>query len=216
MSNMEQFFKTHRQAFDALEPAPDAWEKLQQARKQQLPRQARLFQLGWWKIAAAFAIISLLGVGLFLNKPQTSDELSFAETPLEIQLETIEGTPTSLSSLEGKVVLVKFWASWSDACRNANCEVYLPIYEKYRDQGFEIFAVSLDTQAESWRAHVEEENLCWIQVCDFQGFQSPICECYDVKKVPTTYLLDRDLKIVAKDPSEKELENKLQELLAYN
>lgn len=214
--NIEQFFKDHRQEFDALEPAPDAWQKLQRARRQKPKPQTRFFQLGWWKMAAVFAIISVLVALAIFNSSPLSDGLEYAEMPPEIQLETVEGAPVSLSSLEGKVVLVKFWASWCKTCRNANCDVYLPMYEKYRDQGFEIFAVSLDTKPDTWKDYVEEENLCWIQVCDFQGFESPICECYDVTKVPTTYLLDRDLKVVAKDPSEEELEVKLKELLAYN
>lgn len=209
---MEDFFKYHRDEFDHLEPTPGAWERLQQARQPVTKRRNFSFILNknaWLKIAAAFVLVSTIAILLFKNTNETSSNLDFAD----IELETPQGEPVSLSSLEGKVVLVKFWASTSTDCRNDNCDVYLPIYEKYEHKGFEIFAVSLDTQPQEWKDYVEEENLCWVQVCDFRGLDSPICECYDVTKVPTTYLLDRDMQIVAKDPSEEELENKLQELL---
>lgn len=209
---MEDFFKYHRAEFDHLEPAPDAWERLQQARQPATAKRRTFsfYKNHWLKAAAALVLVSTIAIFLFKNMAETpSSKLDFAD----IELETSEGDPVSLSSLEGKVVLVKFWASTSTDCRNDNCDVYLPIYEKYEDKGFEIFAVSLDTQPQEWKDYVEEENLCWVQVCDFRGLDSPICECYDVTKVPTTYLLDRNMQIVAKDPSEEELEDKLQELL---
>ena len=61
----------------------------------------------------------------------------------EIALPTPEGDTLRLSDFRGKIVLIDFWASWCGPCRRENPHVK-KLYEKYKDQGFEILGVSLD------------------------------------------------------------------------
>ena len=60
---MEDFFKYHRDEFDVLEPAPDAWERLQQARQVQPAARIVLFRsTQWLKIAAAVVFVSSMAL----------------------------------------------------------------------------------------------------------------------------------------------------------
>jgi thiol-disulfide isomerase/thioredoxin len=116
-----------------------------------------------------------------------------------------------LSSLKGKVVLIDFWASWCGPCRKENPNV-VRIYNKYHNEGFEIFGVSLDRNRDSWLKAIKNDNLSWIHVSDLKYWQSEGARLYGVNSIPFTVLLDKDGKILAKGLRGKSLEDKLEEI----
>lgn len=139
-------------------------------------------------------MLFLLGVlGLsFAGKAQ----LKIGGSVPEINLPDASGDSTRLSGLKGKVVLIDFWASWCGPCRAAN--PYLQkLYKKYREQGFEIYAVSLDTKRESWLRAIKKDRLKYTLVLDLEGWNSKTAELFFVDALPTNFLLDRTGKIVA-------------------
>lgn len=123
-----------------------------------------------------------------------------------------EGEAVSLSSFRGKVVLVDFWASWCGPCRRENPEV-VKLYEKYKDQGFEIIGVSLDRKKDRWLQAIEADGLTWPHVSDLKGWQNEVAQLYGVGSIPHTVLLDREGKIVAQKLRGPALAQKLAELM---
>lgn len=113
----------------------------------------------------------------------------------EIKLKTPDGTELALSSLRGKVVLVDFWASWCGPCRRENPHVKA-IYERYKDKGFEIYGVSLDTKVSSWKSAIQKDGLTWKHVSDLGGWKSSAAKLYNVHSIPATFLLDQEGRIV--------------------
>ena len=93
---------------------------------------------------------------------------------------------------------------------------YIPAYEKYKDQGFEIYAISLDMDKNEWIESIEENKLPWIHVSDLKGWESPICILCDITKIPTSFLLDQEGNVIAKDLNAEILDATLNELLAQN
>lgn len=134
-----------------------------------------------------------------------------SEAP-EITLNTPDGTPFSLSSLRGKVVLVDFWASWCAPCRKENPNV-VAAYKQFKDKGFDILGVSLDREKEAWVKAIADDQLEWHQVSDLKFWQSEAAKKYGVQSIPFALLLDKDGKIVAKNLRGDELTKKLAELL---
>lgn len=130
----------------------------------------------------------------------------------EIALKTPEGETLALSSLRGKVVLIDFWASWCGPCRKENPHVK-KVYEKYKDQGFEIFAVSLDNNAAQWKGAIAKDGLTWKHVSDLGGWKSSAAQLYQVHSIPQTFLLDQDGRIVKVGFRSNELESLIQPLL---
>jgi thiol-disulfide isomerase/thioredoxin len=130
----------------------------------------------------------------------------------ELNLADPQGTPVSLSSLKGKVVMIDFWASWCKPCRRENPNV-VKMYKKYKGKGFEILGVSLDENKEEWVKAIANDALSWKHVCDFGGWGSAAAKAYDVTQIPYTVLVGKDGRIINKGLRGEALETRLKELL---
>jgi thiol-disulfide isomerase/thioredoxin len=131
----------------------------------------------------------------------------------EIVLGNPEGEQVALSSLKGKIVLIDFWASWCGPCRQENPNVKR-IYNTYKDNGFEIYGVSLDKDKEAWVNAIRQDGLDWIHVSDLKYWDSAVVPLYRFQGIPYTCLVDREGKIIAKGLRGKALEEKLKELFS--
>src|ERR1700730_240336 len=101
------------------------------------------------------------------------------QTAADLSLPDLNGRTVSLSELKGKVVLIDFWASWCGPCRHNNPHL-VKLYNKYHNRGLEIFGVSLDEDADSWKKAVSHDKLVWIQVLDDKGWEGPSASIYRV------------------------------------
>ncbi len=122
-----------------------------------------------------------------------------------------DGKALSLASLKGKVVLVDFWASWCVPCRKENPNL-VKAYAKYHDKGFEIIGISLDDKKASWLKAIEADGLTWLHASDLKGWKSDLAAEYGIKSIPTSFLVDAEGKIIAKDLRGDALEKKLETL----
>lgn len=129
----------------------------------------------------------------------------------ELNFPNPEGTSVSLSSLRGKYVLIDFWASWCKPCRMENPNV-VRLYNRYKDQGFEIYGYSLDESRNDWIAAIAQDKLTWIHTSDLKGWKAAGAATYGVQSIPTTYLIDPDGVIIGKNLRGKALEEKLAEI----
>ena len=86
------------------------------------------------------------------------------------------------------------------------------LYEKYKDQGFEIVGVSLDRSKQSWIAAIEKDGLSWVHVSDLKGWSNAVAKSFGVSSIPHTILLDKDGKIIARGLRGEALKKKLEEL----
>ena len=115
----------------------------------------------------------------------------------DIVMNDPEGKERKLSDLRGKVVLLDFWASWCGPCRRENPTV-VRAYEQYKDKGFEVFSVSLDSDAARWKKAIEQDQLSWPNhVSDLAGWRNAAAREYGVSSIPHTMLIDRDGTILA-------------------
>ena len=103
---------------------------------------------------------------------------------------TLQGETVSLESLRGQVVLLNLWATWCGPCRMET--PYLQsVYEEYKDDGFEIVGISMDTgdAADDVAMFVDEYAVTYTILHDptMQGM-----ELYQVLGLPATFLIDRE------------------------
>jgi peroxiredoxin len=119
-----------------------------------------------------------------------------------------DGTPVKLSEVIGTAdyVLVDFWASWCRPCRQL-LPVLKELYTSYHPSGkLEILGVSVDREEDKWLKALEEEQLPWTQIRDQREEPYNPGDIYGITAIPTTFLIDRDGKIVMRNPDEAEIE----------
>ena len=139
------------------------------------------------------------------------NSIEFRNSP-NLEGKDIHGKEIALSSLDGNIILVDFWSAEAGNSNAFNAELK-EIYEKYHSKGFRVYQVSADTSKAKWIAAVQEQRLPWISVCDFRGDFSPMLRSYNVRKLPSNFLIDREGKIVAKDLYSDALDRQLAKML---
>lgn len=147
-----------------------------------------------------------------ITAPATFSQIVIGEAAPEISLPDKTDSIINLSSFKGKVVLVDFWASWCGPCRAAIPNL-LRMYKKNKAKGFEIFAVSTDKDKNEWLAAVKKMKMNYTLVIDKAGWDSKAAADYFVTALPTTFLLNKEGKLVAVDAEGRELEKLVKNLL---
>ncbi len=131
----------------------------------------------------------------------------------EINLPDPSGKRISLGSLRGKVVFIDFWASWCGPCRQANPHV-VALYNKYKNQNFTIYSVSLDKDKEAWKRAIKADGLVWsTHVSDLMQWETPLVQQFGFNSIPFTVLIDANGTIVGKNLQGDALEQKIISLL---
>lgn len=135
----------------------------------------------------------------------------------EIVEKSVNGQPLKLSSLTGKVVLIDFWASWCRPCRNENPFV-VAAYEKHKNdafkggKGFTIFSVSLDKDLNAWKLAINTDHMSWENHVCISSVNPAYLNIYQVRSIPSNFLIDGDGVILATNLRGEALEQMLTSL----
>ena len=147
-----------------------------------------------------------------MNRIDILKKVAIGQHAVDFTMNDSLGKPVSLSSFEGKYLLVDFWASWCGPCRGENPNV-VKAYQRYNKKGFEVLGVSFDKDRAKWIKATKVDNLTWTHVSDLQGWGNAAGKLYGINSIPANVLLDKNQKIIAKNLRGEELQDKLTELL---
>jgi len=153
------------------------------------------------------------------NDPKRDRAMRFIEDP-ELARErmapafaitTIDGRTVSIDDLQGKVVLIDFWATWCAPCREALPHIK-GIAKKFQGQPLVILSVSLDTDEEKWKQFVTHNGMTWLQTRD-GGFTGPVSRLFSVTAIPHTFTIDSDGILQDEHIGDASIEGKLKKLV---
>ncbi len=135
-----------------------------------------------------------------------------AEFP-DFQAKDINGKTLSLDQFKNKIVLIDFWATWCPPCVEEIPNI-IKTYKKYHDKGFEIIGISLDQNKNRFLKFIKDNGMTWRQYFDGKRGQNELARKYSVDSIPTTFLLDTNGKIIAKNLRGSALEEAIKEAVA--
>jgi len=150
-----------------------------------------ILRLAGGALAVTLAL-SLAGPGCAKKEVATQGGAIGTEAPA-FALPDLEGKTVRNTDLKGKVVILNFWATWCPPCRDEVPD-FVRLQSKYRDQGLAIVGLSLDQGgAHDVRPFVDEYHVNYTMLIATQE----TAESYGgILGIPTSFVLDRDGKIV--------------------
>jgi thiol-disulfide isomerase/thioredoxin len=111
---------------------------------------------------------------------------------------TIDGKEIELTDYKGKLLFIDFWSSWC-----APCKTELPyikvVHETYGGDEFAVLGISLDNSLDDLRDMANDYGVTYPQICDRKGWQSQYAAMFNIRSIPTNFLLDGSGVIIAKN-----------------
>jgi cytochrome c biogenesis protein CcmG/thiol:disulfide interchange protein DsbE len=127
-------------------------------------------------------LLALVGVGLIRTQ---QGPVGVGSKPAPFTLRTFEGAEVNTADLIGQVVVINFWASWCEPCKQEAAELE-QAYQQYKDQGVAFLGVNyVDTEPEA-RAYLEEFGITYPNGPDLG---TRISQAFRIRGVPETYIL---------------------------
>ena len=138
-------------------------------------------------------------VGLFqLATPSANLQGATTEAPKPApawELKDVEGKAIKSTSYLGKVVLLDFWATWCPPCRE-EIPSFIALQKKYEKQGLVVIGVSMDQEGPSIvKPFIKKNGINYPVVMG----NDKLADAYGgIEGIPTTFVIDRQGRIVAK------------------
>ncbi|MFI4876509.1 MAG: redoxin domain-containing protein [Blastopirellula sp. JB062] len=131
---------------------------------------------------------------------------------ISVSGKTLDNKTVSLASLKGRVVLVHFWATWCEPCKQDQ-SVMRQLQAKYGRKGFELIGVSLDSDKSELAKYMAQSRLTWPQIYEDGGLDSPLATDLGVLTLPTMFLVGADGKVISRNIHVSQLDAELGKLL---
>jgi cytochrome c biogenesis protein CcmG/thiol:disulfide interchange protein DsbE len=171
------------------------------------------------QIGSVGLVVALLG--LLVWKVAQSDRTSVAASfskgrvtkPVDFQLKRLDAPGSlRLSSLRGKVVVVNFWASWCDPCKN-EAPRFQSAYERYKGRVAFVGVDSSDFSGEAGR-FLEQHGVTYPNVRDPDR---SVLDRYGGLPIPRTFVIARNWRVtgyIFGEASSQEIESEIRKALA--
>ncbi|MEZ4869633.1 MAG: TlpA disulfide reductase family protein [Caldilineaceae bacterium] len=166
---------------DVTQPLPEA----------EAPRPAGGAFRFWRLFFIVVPLLFILFLGLRLWETNNSEQRATGEAPAFV-FTTFDGETVSLADLRGQGVVLNFWASWCDPCRQ-EAALLETTWQQEKEKGIVFIGLDYLDQEPAAQAYLEEYAVSYPNGPDLQ---SQAARRYGIKGVPETFFIDPEGKIV--------------------
>ena len=132
---------------------------------------------------------------------------------IELDGTTIDGKPFKLSALRGRPVVVHYWATWCEPCKQ-DMKLLRSLQARYQKAGLTLVGVNVDVTRDLATGFLKETQLPWIQLFDDGGLESSgLAQAFGVQTLPTMMLIDRSGKVVRHNVRAAELDAEIDKIV---
>lgn len=133
-------------------------------------------------------------------------QIKVGDTLPSFKLIATDGHEVVVAADKTQFIVVDFWASWCSYCRKANKEM-VKLNETAQNASLLIVGIALDTDTTQWLKAIEKDKINYLQLSDPNGFDAKTALLFGVEQLPATYLFDKTGKLIAINPTPKEITN---------
>lgn len=134
----------------------------------------------------------LVGILVYQFLPKIKSQAK-VDSSVDFKLESVDGKEYSISDFKGKKIILNFFATWCPPCR-----AEIPDFEKFHKDNKDVVLIGINIQEdrEKVKEFLEEMGVSYIVLLDRDG---KIASAFGIEGIPTTFLLDENGRIVAKN-----------------
>ncbi len=132
---------------------------------------------------------------------------------VNLQGTSMDGKSFSLSSLRGKPIVLHYWATWCEPCKQ-DMKLLRQLQARYNKAGLRIVGVNVDQTRDLAEGFMKEAKLPWTQLFEEGGLEiSPLATAFGVQTLPTMMLIGADGKVIRHNVRAAELDGELEKML---
>lgn len=144
------------------------------------------------KVAQAFA-----GTDMGEKAAGAVRRLQSAGKALPFTGRTLGGEAFNLAALRGRPVVIHYWATWCEACKQ-DMKLLRQLQAKYQSSRLQIVGVNVDSSREQAAAYLKENSVPWPQLFEDGGLESSgLAKQLGVQTLPMMLLIDADGNVVS-------------------
>ena len=133
----------------------------------------------------------------------------------EVDLEgtTLDGKPFRLSRLRGKPVVLHYWATWCEPCKQ-DMKLLRRLQASYQRAGLQVVGVNVDLTKQEAQRYLQQTQVSWTQLFEPGGLDgSRLAKAFGVQTLPTMMLIDPQGKVVRHNVRAAELQTEIDRIL---
>lgn len=110
---------------------------------------------------------------------------------------TVKGEAFDLAKLQGRPVIIHYWATWCEACKH-DMKLLRQLQAKYQNAGLQIVGVNVDSTRSQAEAYLQANSAPWIHLYEDGGLQSSgLAKQLGVQTLPMMLLIDDKGRVVS-------------------
>jgi len=130
---------------------------------------------------------------------------------MQLQGDLVDGRKFDVSSYRGKIVLIHYWATWCEPCKQ-DMSLISTLLNRYPKE-FAPVGVNLDNELGTAKSFVTTKKLSWPQLYDEGGLESRLANEMGILSLPTMLLIDKNGRVINRNIHASEIETELKKLV---